>query len=120
MSEVRDDRAHAALTVRPAWGVVLHRVTRGRPQCLTWSLSQQAKEPSACHLLSFCEVEGEVSLLLDEEDVDTFPANAVTVCPVRWTAIKLCGRRFDFSETGIVSAMSKVRPEGGSLTELLH
>ncbi len=61
-------------------------------------------------LLFFCDIEGEISLLLDEEDVNLFPANALLVCPQRWKAVKLCGRTFDFNETGVVSAMSRVDP----------
>lgn len=50
-----------------------------------------------------------MTLLLPEEDVGLFPMGALVACPLRWTPIKLCGRRFDFHETGVVSAMSKVR-----------
>lgn len=54
-------------------------------------------------------MEGEISLLLDEEASTLFPLEHLAVCPLKWTAIKLCGRRFDFHETGCVCAMSKVR-----------
>ena len=60
--------------------------------------------------LALIVMEGEeVTILLPEDDLPLFPPGALVACPLRWTPIKLCGRRFDFHETGVVSAMSKAR-----------
>jgi hypothetical protein len=52
--------------------------------------------------------EGEITMLLDESDVEKFPVGALTISPQRWRVIKLGGRAIEFDETGIVSAMSKI------------
>lgn len=52
----------------------------------------------------------ELTFLLDESDVDSFPESALTVSPQRWRLIKLGGRLIEFDETGIVTAMSNIDP----------
>jgi len=54
------------------------------------------------------EMEGEVTLLLEEASLSLFPPLALLPCPLRWRALKLCGRPFGFEETGLVAAMSKM------------
>ena len=56
----------------------------------------------------FWQCENELTFLLDESDVDSFPEGALTVSPQRWRLIKLGGRMIEFDETGIVTAMSKI------------
>lgn len=54
------------------------------------------------------QCENELTFLLDESDVDSFPEGALTVSPQRWRMIKLGGRMIEYHETGIVSAMSNI------------
>ncbi|CAK4526709.1 unnamed protein product [Aphanomyces euteiches] len=54
----------------------------------------------------YCETAEEISLILDEECLTDFAEDAVIVSPDRWRVIKLCGKTYDFDETGIVAAMS--------------
>jgi hypothetical protein len=75
----------------------------------SFHLLQEGGERGGVGLLALTEVEGEISLLLDEEASTLFPLEQLAVCPLKWCAIKLCGRKFDFHETGCVCAMSKVR-----------
>ena len=58
----------------------------------------------------FWQCENELTFLLDESDVESFPEGALTVSPQRWRLIKLEGRQIEFDETGIVTAMSKIDP----------
>jgi len=58
--------------------------------------------------LALVEMEGEVTLLLEEETLPLFPPLALLPCPLRWRALKLCGRPFGFEETGLVAAMCKM------------
>jgi hypothetical protein len=53
-------------------------------------------------------MEGELTLLLEEASLHLFPPLALLPCPLRWRALKLCGRPFGFEETGLVAAMSKM------------
>lgn len=76
---------------------------------LSFTRLQEGGERGGVGLLALTEVEGEISLLLDEEASTLFPLEQLAVCPLKWCAIKLCGRKFDFHETGCVCAMSKVR-----------
>jgi hypothetical protein len=63
----------------------------------------------------FWQCESELTFLLDESDIDSFPEGALTVSPQRWRLIKLGGRKIEFDETGIVTAMSKIDPSIPSL-----
>ncbi|CCI41934.1 unnamed protein product [Albugo candida] len=54
----------------------------------------------------YCETAEEISLVVDERSLLSFPQEAVVVAPDRWRAIKLCGRLYGFDETGVVAAMS--------------
>ena len=56
------------------------------------------------------QCENELTFLVDESDVDSFPEGALIVSPQRWRLIKLGGRQIGFHETGIVTAMSKIDP----------
>ena len=58
--------------------------------------------------LAFIEMDGELTLLLEEASLALFPPLALLPCPLRWRALKLCGRPFGFEETGLVAAMSKM------------
>ena len=55
--------------------------------------------------------ENEVTLLLEESDVDRFPEGSLIVSPQPWRVIKLAGRAIDFDETGVVCAMSQVESD---------
>ena len=46
-----------------------------------------------------------VSLIIDQASLADFPSGAVLGSTTCWRAVKLCGRRFEFDETGVVSAM---------------
>ena len=48
----------------------------------------------------------ELTLLLEESDLERFPEGALVVSPQRWKVIKLSGRPIEFDETGVVSAMT--------------
>jgi hypothetical protein len=61
------------------------------------------------------QCENELTFLLDESDVDSFPEGALTVSPQRWRLVKLGGRMIEFHETGIVAAMSDIDPSIPSL-----
>ena len=52
--------------------------------------------------------ENEITLLLEESDVDQFPEGALIVSPQPWRIVKLSGREIQYDETGIVCAMSQV------------
>jgi len=53
------------------------------------------------------QFDNEVTLLLEEEDIDKFPPGSLTISPQRWRIVKLAGRPIAFDETGVVSMMSK-------------
>ena len=55
--------------------------------------------------------ENEVTLLLEEDDVDRFPEGSLIVSPQPWKVIKLSGRPIDYDETGVVCAMSQVESD---------
>ena len=55
--------------------------------------------------------ENEVTLLLEEADVDRFPEGSLIVSPQSWRVIKLAGRPIDYDETGIVCAMSQIETD---------
>lgn len=57
----------------------------------------------------------EITLLMEEDDIYSFPSHLLTRSPQRWKVIKLCGRTIGFNETGIVSAMSRVETSIPSL-----
>jgi hypothetical protein len=67
------------------------------------------------YMWGFWQCESELTFLLDESDIDSFPEGALTVSPQRWRLIKLGGRKIEFDETGIVTAMSKIDPSIPSL-----
>ena len=54
---------------------------------------------------SYTHTECDVSLIIDQRSLADFPPGAVLGEPTCWRAVKLCGRRFEFDETGVVSAM---------------
>ena len=54
---------------------------------------------------SYTHTESDVSLIIDQRELAEFPPGAVLGEPTCWRAVKLCGRRFEFDETGVVSAM---------------
>ena len=54
---------------------------------------------------SYTHTECDVSLIIDQRELAEFPPGAVLGEPTCWRAVKLCGRRFEFDETGVVSAM---------------
>lgn len=55
--------------------------------------------------------DNEITLLLEESDMDRFPEGALVVSPQPWWIIKLSGRAIGYDETGIVSAMSQVESD---------
>ena len=63
---------------------------------------------SSSFLWSFCQNGDEITLLLDENDIDQFPVGALQISPQHWKVIKLSGRAIEFDETGIVTAMSQI------------
>ena len=74
----------------------------------TSELSESAARDKISFMWGFWQCENELTFLLDESDVDSFPEGALTVSPQRWRLIKLGGREIEFHETGIVTAMSKI------------
>jgi len=48
---------------------------------------------------------GDISLIMDEGAAALFPPEAVVGNCGTWRAVKLCGHKFAFDETGVVSAM---------------
>lgn len=66
------------------------------------------QNPQNSFMWGMWQCENELTFLLDESDVDSFPEGALTVSPQRWRLIKLGGRMIEFDETGIVTAMSKI------------
>jgi hypothetical protein len=67
-------------------------------------------------LWRFCDgSESELTLLLEEEDLDRFPMGSLSISPQRWRVAKLCGRPIDFDETGVVSSMSRIETSVPSL-----
>ena len=55
--------------------------------------------------------ENEITLLLQENDVDRFPEGSLIVSPQPWKVIKLSGRPIEYDETGIVCAMSQIESD---------
>ncbi|ETV92715.1 hypothetical protein, variant 1 [Aphanomyces invadans] len=96
----------------------------GLTQLVLRSSSAQtaATPPSHCStsFWCYCETAEEISLILDnvrllspvfmltcrQECLADFSETAVIVSHDRWRVIKLCGKTYDFEETGIVAAMS--------------
>ncbi|ETV92716.1 hypothetical protein, variant 2 [Aphanomyces invadans] len=82
----------------------------GLTQLVLRSSSAQtaATPPSHCStsFWCYCETAEEISLILDNECLADFSETAVIVSHDRWRVIKLCGKTYDFEETGIVAAMS--------------
>ena len=78
------------------------------------TISEEEKKQSDKSVNTFMwglwQCENELTFLVDESDVDSFPEGSITVSPQRWRLIKLGGRQIGFHETGIVTAMSKIDP----------
>ena len=60
----------------------------------------------ATFMCGLWQVDAELTLMLEEADLDAFPEGSLVVSPQRWKVIKLTGRAIEFDETGIVSAMT--------------
>ena len=60
---------------------------------------------SARSFWSYTHTDAEISLIVEEEVLPTFPPDAIVGASTVWRAVKLCGRSFAFDETGVVSAM---------------
>lgn len=75
--------------------------------------------PALVHKASFMwgiwQQQGEITVLMEEDDIYSFPNHVLTRSPQRWKVIKLCGRPIAFNETGVVSAMSRVETSIPSL-----
>lgn len=54
---------------------------------------------------SYTQTDGEISLIIDEPSLPSFPEEALVGSSSRWRPLRLCGRSFAFDETGVVSAM---------------
>jgi hypothetical protein len=54
---------------------------------------------------SYTQTDGEISLIIDEVSLPSFPEEALVGSSSRWRPLRLCGRSFAFDETGVVSAM---------------
>jgi hypothetical protein len=57
---------------------------------------------------SYTHVDDEISLIVDEPSLQTFPEEALERAQgssTRWVPLRLCGRSIAFDETGVVSAM---------------
>jgi hypothetical protein len=74
---------------------------------------QRASSSSASFMWGLWQCDSELTLLLEEADVESFPAGSLVVSPQRWKVIKLCGRAIEFDETGIVSAMTTTQIQEG-------
>lgn len=73
----------------------------------TEELLHEDKNPGS-FMWGIWECENEITILMDESDIDRFPSEALITSPQRWRIIKLCGRPIAFDETGIVRSMSKI------------
>ena len=69
------------------------------------SQGRRAARP-ATFMCGLWQVDSELTLMLEEADLDAFPEGSLVVSPQRWKVIKLTGRAIEFDETGIVSAMT--------------
>jgi hypothetical protein len=76
---------------------------------------QDFKMPTASYMWGIWESAGEITLLLESDELALFPEEVLETSPQQWRIIKLCGRPIAFNETGVVSAMSKVDPNIPSL-----
>lgn len=80
------------------------------------SASRRPQRSFMFGLWRFCDgSESELTLLLEEEDLDRFPMGSLSISPQRWRVAKLCGRPIDFDETGVVSSMSRIETSVPSL-----
>ena len=64
---------------------------------------------------SFTQTDGEISLIIDEHSLPSFPEDALVGSSSRWRPLRLCGRSFAFDETGVVSAMYAPYEDGMQL-----
>ena len=65
----------------------------------------------ATFMIGVFRCDEEITLMISEDDVQSFPENSLLISPETWRSIKLCGRAIEFDETGIVSAMSRVESD---------
>jgi hypothetical protein len=79
------------------------------------SAASYKSKDRATFMWGMWQCENEITMLLDESDVEKFPEGSLIISPQRWRVIKLGGRAIEFDETGIVSAMSKIDPNIPSL-----
>lgn len=70
--------------------------------------SSEGDSDSPRFMLGIWCFQEELTVLLEEGDIDLFPEDCLVVSPQRWRVVKLCGRTIEFDETGIVSAMSRI------------
>ena len=62
---------------------------------------------------SYVHTDGEISLIIDESSLASFPEEAVVDGEAsRWRPLRLCGKSFAFDETGVVCAMFAPYEEG--------
>lgn len=73
------------------------------------------KNSSATFMWGMWNYDDELTILMEESDIEKFPSNALILSPQKWRVIKLCGRPIAFDETGIVSSMSKIETSIPSL-----
>ncbi|KAF0689955.1 Aste57867_18599 [Aphanomyces stellatus] len=95
------------LAVYPA-SMVLVRLKKDALRDSAFGLTQLVlRSQGGAHAFwCYCETGEEISLIVDEECLVAFSESAVIVSPDRWRVIKLCGRTYNFDETGVVAAMS--------------
>lgn len=67
-----------------------------------------ARPAAASFMWGIWQQGDEVTLLMEEDDIYSFPNHIMSRLPQRWRATKLCGRVITFSETGVVTAMSRI------------
>jgi len=70
------------------------------------------------YLWAYFSTHEEVSLLMDERDLNDFHEDSLVVCPTRWKAIRLIGKEIPFDETGIVRIMSTPYEAGVALLNM--
>jgi len=85
----------------------------GEEKALAVSDQRISSSSAASFMWGLWQCDSELTLLLEEADVESFPEGSLVVSPQRWKVIKLCGRAIEFDETGIVSAMTTTQIQEG-------
>lgn len=66
-------------------------------------------------LVGIWQYKDEITLVMDESNMELFPDDTLEASPQKWKGIKLCGRPIGFDEFGFITGMSKVGVSSPSL-----